>query len=228
MNKTFLTLSAAALALTGTALLAQPRGPMTNPDNDGDGTVTRAEMQAHATDMFARMDANGDGRLDAEDRQAHQQQMFASADTDGDGELSQAEMQAMHAERAERREARAERRAERRADRMAEHFARMDSDKSGGLSPEELEALRGERGPMGKRGMRGGHGARGEGPAMLRMADSDGDEVVTRAEFDAALTAHFAKVDTDGDGTLSQAERDAAHDAMRSGRKAKREYRRGQ
>ena len=35
---------------------AGPRG-----DADGNGTLTRAEVQAHAAEKFAKMDANGDG-----------------------------------------------------------------------------------------------------------------------------------------------------------------------
>ena len=52
-----LTLSAAALALAGgSAALADNHG-RTKADANGDGRVTLAEMQSHATAMFARMDA---------------------------------------------------------------------------------------------------------------------------------------------------------------------------
>ena len=60
---------------------------------------------------------------------------------------------------------------------------------------------------------------------MLRMADTDGDKSVTRAEFDAALAAHFAKADANGDGAISAEERKAMHETMRAERKAKREAR---
>lgn len=218
MKKTALTFTAAAIALAGTAALAQ--GHMTRADTDGDGQITRAELTAQADDMFARMDANDDGVIDAEDRSARRMERFAAADADGDGEITQAEMQAMH-------EAREQRRETRRTDRMAKMFDRMDADNSGGLSQEELRAMheaRGERGQHEHRrsGKRGHRGMRGGGMHMLRMADSDGDRRVTRAEFDAALAAHFTKVDTDGNGAISAEERQAAHEAMRAERRAKR------
>lgn len=210
MKKTAIGFSAAALALAGTAALSQ--GPMGKVDTDGDGSVTRAEMASHGAAMFARMDANGDGVINAEDRAARRAEMFAKADTNGDGELSQAEMEARRDARMERREARAE--------RMAERFANMDTDNSGGLTQEEMQVNREARGKRGHHGKRGG---RRGGMMMLRMADADGDKSITRAEFDAAQAAHFARIDTNGDGTITAAEREAAHQKMRAEWKAKRE-----
>lgn len=231
MNTTFLTLSAAALALTGTAAIADHHGKH-NPDANGDGVVTLDEVRTQSAAMFTKMDANGDGVLNAEDRAAHRAEMFAKADTNGDGELSQAEMKAMHEARKERREERREARAERREGRMAEHFAKMDTDNSGGLSADEMRAMheaRGERGPRDrKRGMRGMRGGAGGPHGMMRMADSDGDSSVTRAEFDAGVAAHFAKADANSDGQITAEERKAAHEAMRAEWKAKRAERRGQ
>lgn len=60
---TLFTLGAALIAVPA---LAAPGGKM--GDADGDGVLTRAEAQAAATQMFAKMDANGDGQLDATDR----------------------------------------------------------------------------------------------------------------------------------------------------------------
>ena len=111
---------------------------------------------------------------------------------------------------------------------MAEHFQRMDTDGSGGLSQDELKAMheaRGERGGKRGHGMRGGRGGHRGGMHMLRMADTDGDKSVTRAEFDAALAAHFAKADANGDGAISAEERKTMHETMRAERKAKREAR---
>lgn len=217
MKKITLALSAAALALTGgTFVLAAQDKTRPDPDTNSDGQVTLAEMQAHGDAMFARMDVNGDGTINAADREARHAAKFAAADTDKDGELSQAEMQAM-------RESRRENRAERREARMAEHFAAMDADKSGGVSQAEMQArheARGERKRGGHHGMRGGrHG----GMMMFGMADADGDKAVTRAEFNAALQARFARVDTNGDGVIGPAEHSAAREAMRTEWKARRE-----
>ena len=231
MRKTILTLSVAAVALTGAGIAYAQHGDHPNPDANGDGVATLAEVRDHGNQLFARMDANGDGVIDARDRQAHHEERFAKADANGDGELSQAEMKAMHEARKERREERREARAEKRGGRMAEHFAKADTDNSGGLSQDELRAMheaRGERHEGKRAGRRGGeHGMRsgGKGRAhmMLRMADKDGDKSVTRTEFDAALAAHFARADANGDGAISAEERKVAHEAMRSERKAKRQ-----
>lgn len=226
MKKTTLTLAVAAMALTGTTVIAQGQGTKHDPDTNGDGLVTRAEMTAHADQMFARMDANGDGMINADDRAEHRQQRFADSDTNGDGELSQAEMKAMHEQRKERREERRGARAEGREDRMAEHFARMDTDKSGGLSAEELKAgheARGERRGGEGKGRRGMRGHRGGGMHMLRMADTNNDRTITRAEFDAAIADQFAKTDANGDGQITADEKETRMKAMRETMRAERE-----
>ena len=94
-SKTFLAFSAATLALTGTAAIAQQQ--------DRGGDLTLADMKARGDKMFARMDANSDGVINAEDREVRRQQMFAKMDTNGDGEISQAEMQAAQEARQQRR-----------------------------------------------------------------------------------------------------------------------------
>ena len=99
-SKTFLAFSAATLALTGTAAIAQQQ--------DRGGDLTLADMKARGDKMFARMDANSDGVINAEDREVRRQQMFAKMDTNGDGEISQAEMQAAQEARQQRREQRRE------------------------------------------------------------------------------------------------------------------------
>lgn len=223
MRTTILTFSAAALALGGAgAALADHHGDKRGPmaaDTDGNGELTLAEVRAHAAQRFARMDANGDGKIDAADREARHAEHFAKVDTDGDGELSPAEMKAA-------REARMEKRAERMEDRRARRFERLDSDNSGGVSEAELRAARearaerraehgaepGER----RRQMQKMRGARQmHARHMLRMADANNDRVVSRAEFDAMVDSHFAKVDTDGSGAITAAERKAAHETMR-------------
>lgn len=240
MKTLALTLSASALALTGASVaLADDHRGMHKPDADGDGVVTRAEMQTHGAALFARMDADGNGRIEAADRAARQAERFARLDTDGSGEVTRAEMDAHHEARKARMEARRTgpdgQRLDygvERADRRGERFARLDTDNSGGLSQAELQAGREARGGRrdGKRGQRMG-GRRDGGMrmmhGMLRQADADGDRAVTRAEFDAALASHFARIDTDGNGAIGEAERKAAHAAMRE-RMAERRGRRAE
>lgn len=81
---------AMALATTGFvgAAAAQPADPM------GDKTVTRAEAQAKAGEMFARMDANKDGKIDQADRGAKRAQMFDRLDANKDGSVSRDEFAA--------------------------------------------------------------------------------------------------------------------------------------
>jgi hypothetical protein len=50
---------------------------------------------------------------------------------------------------------------------------------------------------------------------MLRMADANKDQAVSRDEFLAAHLEHFEKADADKDGKLTAAERKAAHAQMR-------------
>lgn len=90
MKKLTLGLSIAALAIAGTAHAAPGGGA------DRNATVTRAEAQAHATQMFARMDANKDGKLDAADGEARRNARFDRMDTNKDGQISREEFAANH------------------------------------------------------------------------------------------------------------------------------------
>lgn len=91
-------LSAIALAATGGAALAHNHGGGMKADADGNGVVTRAEAEASAKKMFARMDADGNGMLTAADREARmaarRAEMFASMDTDRNGQISRDEFMA--------------------------------------------------------------------------------------------------------------------------------------
>ena len=215
MKKTILTLGAAALAMTGAAQ-AQDR---TQPRPGADRVITKADHDARAAKMWQRLDVNGDGTLDQADRSARMAKRFERIDANGDGEVTQAEMQAA-------REARQAKRAERRAQRSERRFARLDTDNSGGLSQEELNAGRAKMGAKAgeRRGKmkRGGKRGRGGAMAMLRQADTNGDQRITRAEFEAAHAKRFAAMDANGDGQVTAAERKAARDKMRSQRRGQR------
>ena len=73
-------------------------GGMRALDTDGDGRISRAEMQAGKSGMdqrFAQMDVNKDGYIDKADRQARmaerRAECFTKADADKNGQLSRAE-----------------------------------------------------------------------------------------------------------------------------------------
>ena len=220
MHKYTLIAAASALALGGAGIaLAQHhggpgghRGPsMERADTDGDGIITLDEAKALGAERFAKMDANEDGSISREDREARAEIRFAETDANGDGEVTPDEMTAAR----EKREAEM---AQRRAERQAMMFERLDTDGSGGLSQAELEtakALRAEaRGD--RRGPRMGRLGGGEGPMrMLRRADTNNDQAISREEFDAMIEARFAKLDTDGSGTITEAEREAAKASLR-------------
>ena len=226
MRKFTLTLSAAALALTGggVAFAAHHEGGhgKHGPDADGNGEISQAEHRAHADMMFAKLDSNSDGVIDETDRAAHKAARaekkaakFAEADTDGDGELSASEMEAMHA-------AHMAERAERKSGHHAKMLEKFDADGSGALSQEELKAAHEARKDYrsGKRHKR--HSKHAKMHRMLKKADADGDNSVTRAEFDAAADARFAKLDADGSGSVSKEERQAAREAKKARMKEKK------
>ena len=55
-------------------------------------------------------------------------------------------------------------------------------------------------------------------PHYRTRVATNGDKAISRAEFDAATQARFAKADTNNDGSITQAERTAAREAMRAQR----------
>jgi Ca2+-binding EF-hand superfamily protein len=54
------------------------------------------------------------------------------------------------------------------------------------------------------------------GGGMTRMADTNNDGSITRAEFEAAALKHFATADANSDGQVTREERQAAHAKMRA------------
>lgn len=185
-----LTLGAALVAVP---VLAAPGGAAKG-DADGNGVLTRAEAQASATQMFAKMDANKDGKLDAADRTAQhaerQAKMFASLDADGNGSISKAEWDQHSADRAAKRAERGEKRT------------------AAG------EAGEGKRDVM--RGHHGGH--HGMGGRMMGKADTDGDKAISQAEFQTAALARFDAADANKDGQVTAEERKAQRGEWRAKR----------
>ncbi|MBO9468301.1 EF-hand domain-containing protein [Tropicibacter sp. R15_0] len=152
------------LALGG-ASLASAAGMQHGKGPGGMKGGPNAEM------LFEQLDANGDGQITKEEVENAPKLRFEAADTDGDGFLSDAELKAA----AEKRDAA---RAARRDDRIAKMIERLDADKDGKLSMEEMEA-RGE----GRKG-------KGKGDRALRLfdrADANNDGVLTMEEVETAM-----------------------------------------
>ncbi|MGR3760205.1 EF-hand domain-containing protein [Roseobacteraceae bacterium NS-SX3] len=141
----FIAVIVASASLIGAgAALAQPgfgphgaRMSFEEIDSDGNGEISKAEMEAVKEARFAAADANGDGKLSLEEMQAQgakraaerAERMLKRLDSDGDGALSLAELPSPR--------------------RHGDMFTRIDADGSGGVSKEEFEAMREHRG--GKR-----------------------------------------------------------------------------
>lgn len=187
MKKLTIGLSMAALAFAGTAYAAPGRG-----DADSNGTLSRAEAQNHATQMFARMDVNKDGKLDAADREAQRNAMFDRVDANKDGQISREEFSA------NRRPARPE-------------------GAAAGQRPEGADGK--HRMGHGGKG-RGGRGHDGHA-GMTRNADANGDNAVNQAEFTAAALQRFDSTDANKDGQVTKEERQAARTAMREQKRSR-------
>ena len=193
MKKTLIGLSFVALAAGGVAI-AQPMG---GPGRDpmAGKTVTRAEAQTRAAEMFARMDANKDGKLDASDRQAsrdaRQKERFDRLDANKDGSLSREEFNT-------------------RPDRT------RDGQKAEGKRGDGEHFGRHHRGGGRHHGGHGGWGGRGMGGMKADQAP------VTKAEFIANRLARFDAADADKNGTVTSAEHKAQRDKMRAEWQAKR------
>lgn len=194
-----LTLGAALIAVP---VFAAPTGG-SKADADGNGTLTRAEAQAHAAEKFASLDANKDGKLDASDRAARraamQAQMFAAIDANKDGSISKAEWDQHGADRAAKRGERKER--------------RVAAGEAGEAGEGKRDGMRGHHGKRGGHGMHGGRGG-------WMKADGNGDKVISQAEFQTAALARFDAADANKDGQVTAEERQAQRAAWRAKRGA--------
>ena len=100
----------------------------------------------------------------------------------------------------------------------AAHFAALDTDKDGTLSPGELAAARPMRPGAPAEGRAQGRGA----GRMARMMDANGDGKVSKDEFVAGTLRRFDMMDADHDGKLTRAERQEAIEQMRARMEAMR------
>lgn len=154
-------ITASGLARPGGA--GQPEGFLARFDSDGDGRVTRSEIEAVRAAEFTAADSDGSDALSFAELNAHEQQQraerqaqdFARLDQDGSGGISTQEFVDGHPQE--------------RAIAAATVFGLADSNSDGSLSLTELEALR-------------------QDPAPWHFAnlDADGDGGISQDEFTSA------------------------------------------
>lgn len=128
---------------------------------------------------------------------------FKTADKDGDGTLDREEAKAMP--------------------RVAKNFDRLDADKSGTLSLDEISAAA-EKGRKMHDKMKDGHE---KGKAHFAAADKDSDGSLDREEAKAMphVAKHFDRIDADKSGTVTE---DELHTFMKQHMKKRRDRSEGE
>lgn len=144
-------LKLAALGIAITLGAVATGGP-----GQADAKEGRHDARHENRPSFEMLDINADGQLTRAELEAQRAARFSEADSNGDGMLSIAELQAQGSERA--------------AKRAARMMDRLDANKDGQLTAEEMS-----------QGRRGGGLER-----MFDRVDTNEDGAITKAEFDAA------------------------------------------
>ena len=215
---------AAALLVAGAAI-AQPGGM--RGDANGDGNISRAELNTSIDERFARADANSDGVIDASEQTAMRgerrgQRGESRGRRGGEG----------------RRGHRGGRGGEGRGgqgDRMAHldtnsdgvltrdealapaiaRFDRVDANSDGRIDAAERTAMREQR--QARRTERRAN--RTERRANRPNMDANGDGQISREEFGVRAVERFTSADANNDGTVTREERRAARAAHRAERR---------
>lgn len=213
LGLSLLAVSAAASAQPPQAAEEGPGGPhdrrpphgLLSADADGDGQVTREEFKQHHETLFKEADANGDGQLDRDEVLAiprlrhgsesgippapnpewrsgkrsdgfgrgNPERFFSTLDANDDGKLQRDEL----------------------PEALAAHADRLDTDKDGAISVDELKQAKPDREAM-----------RAKLQDRLKRIDTNGDGLVQVDEAPEPLRAHFETLDANGDGALSPEE----------------------
>jgi Skp family chaperone for outer membrane proteins len=159
------------------------------------------------------------------DVQAHVSKLFAKLDTNRDGFVTKAEADAVHAQRAAKIGQRMAERGARTFERLDANkdgqISRQEWDSGRQMRQQRIAA--GEPAPGGRMDgmhrMGGMHRAgMGFGGHMFAMADVNKDGRVSLAEAQQVALQHFDRADVNRDGTLTPEERRQAHQLMRAQR----------
>lgn len=186
-------IAALSAGVAGVALAQDPseRGPrgVLQSDANSDGVLTRAEFDAGRDANFARLDGNSDGALTREEMRAGWREHGRRGHRGG-GMHSLARADANGDGNITRDEFLA---------RPIEHFDRLDANDDGVLSEAERP----------QRGERGEHRQRAERRERPNH-DTDGDGVISRAEYAAMGASMFERLDANSDGQVTREEAQAA------------------
>lgn len=196
-------LIAGLMAAVAVPVLAQAAPPMA-PKHDR--VMTRAEVQGHVAQMFARVDANHDGVITKAETDAAHQAMAAKRQS-RQGDHAMGKMGAMGAMGGMHHD-------------PAAAFDRIDANHDGTISRAEFVAAHAKReqkmgdmkGMRGMDGMRQMHG--GMADRIFEKSDTNHDGRVSQAEAQAEAFAHFDMMDANRDGRVTPDERKAARHMM--------------
>ena len=187
MKKLLIGAGALALAAPATAQVATPAPAPQAQRAVATKAHTRADVQAHVAQMFAKLDA------------------------DRDGFVTKAEVDAGRAAIG----AQVRERIRQRAGAKGGMFAQLDTNKDGAISQSEFEAGRAQRKEHAQGEHR--EGARREGGMhrmammmggrMFEAADADRDGRVSLQEAQAGALRHFDTLDANRDGQITREER---------------------
>lgn len=190
--------AAAALALAAGAAFAQTAPvPPQAPRMHSAAPQTRADVQAHVTKLFARLDANRDGFV-----------------TQTEADAAHAQLKAKIGQRMGERGAKGFDRLDANKDGQV---SRQEWDSGRQMRQQRVAA--GGTAPGGMHRMGGMHHAgMGFGGRMFAMADVNKDGRVSLGEAQQTALQHFDRADLNRDGTLTPQERQQARQLMRSQR----------
>lgn len=148
-------------------------------DTDGDGALSRTEIEAHRDALFAEFDRDDDGQVSRDEMRAGMvDRLFARVDGDGDGMVSRDEFAAM---------------AERMHDGRRHGGSRDDDDR------DDDDRHHGYH--HGSKG--GGHAMLGRG---FHRMDRNDDGAVDRDEAARMTERMIERFDDDGDGRITREE----------------------
>lgn len=205
-GKTFTLAALAATLMIGTSATASFAR-----DGQREGQMGRGGPERMFVTMLQQMDTNSDGKISKEEAAAGRDKLFTTIDTDNDGTLTPGEMRKHREAMMEARKAEMAQNAPQADDAPAPG----DDDRPGWRHHHGDRADAGEgphgKGPHGWRhDARNDEGERRPGPrggmGMMRVADTDENGQLSKAEAVAMGDKMFERMDKDKDGSITAAD----------------------